>query len=134
MDISPVHSQFIDNSLSLDNSLVVFYDQDNAAVALELIKLDKNGFWKGTRPVVMLDNIASYSSHFVTADRHLLIGANDDERMRLLIAPHDNRAPVIKTLSLTFAEARSRLQKEWERVHETSQDIGSGTIIETASA
>ena len=64
---------------------------------------------------MVLRNIASYSSHLAAADRCLLLGANDDERMRMLIAPHDGRTPVIKTLSLTFAEARARLEKEWQR-------------------
>ena len=89
---------------------------------LELIKFDEKGFWRGTRPAVLLKNIASYSSHLAAADRFLLLGADDDERMRMLIVPHDGRTPVIKTLSLTFAEARARLEKEWQRLQVESQD------------
>ncbi|KAF6227691.1 hypothetical protein HO173_012021 [Letharia columbiana] len=122
MDINPVPSRFICGSISLDNSLVIFHDGNNVSVALELIKFDDNGFWIGTRPAVVLRDIAAYSSHSAVADRYLLLGANDDEKMRLLIAPTDGRTPVIKTLSLTFAEARARLEKEWQRLHANSQD------------
>ncbi len=121
-DVNPVPSRYIHTPLSLDNSLIVFYDGNNTDVSLELIKLDETGFWVGTRPSVRLHNIASYSSHHAAADRYLLLGATDEEKMRLFIAPRDGRTPVIKTLSLTFAEARSRLQKEWERLQATSQD------------
>ena len=64
---------------------------------------------------MLLRDVASYSSHLANTNRFLLLGANDDEKMRMLIAPHDGSAPVIKTLSLTFAEARVRLEKEWQR-------------------
>ena len=122
MDVNPVAARFISISLSFENNLVIFHDGNNASVALELIKFDDNGFWKGTEPIVVLRDVAAYSSHHAVADRYLLLGANDDEKMRLLIAPHDEKAPVIKTLSLTFAEARSRLEKEWRRLHAKSQD------------
>ena len=102
------------NVLSLDNSLVIFHDDDNTSVKLELIKFDDEGFWRGTRPAVLLRNIASYSSHLAAADRFLLLGENDDEKMRMLIAPDDGRTPVVKTLSLTFSEARVRMEKEWQ--------------------
>lgn len=122
MDINPVPARFICTSLSFDNNFVNFFDGNNASVALGLIKFDDNGFWKGTESAVMLRDVAAYSSEFAVADRYLLLGANDDDKMRLLIAPHDERDPVIKTLSLTFAEARSRLEKEWRRLHAKSQD------------
>ena len=122
MDINPVPARFIHGSSSFENNLIISHDGNNASVALELIKFPDNGFWKSTEPAVMLRNVAAYSSHFAVADRYLLLGANDDEKMRLLIAPHDERAPVIQTLSLTFAEARSRLEKEWQRLHAISQD------------
>lgn len=129
MDIDPVPSRFIDSSLSLHNSLVLFHGLDNASAALELINLAENGFWSGTEPAVVLYDVASYSSRFPVADRYLLLGANDDQKMRLLIAPHDERSPVIKTLSLTFAEARARLEKKWQRLHAKSQDRDTGKTV-----
>ena len=116
IDTAPQPSRYVYSPLSLDNSVFIFHEDDNTSVALELIKLDDKGFWRGTRPTALLRDIASYSSHLADADRFLLLGANDDEKMRMLIAPHDGRTPMIKTLSLTFAEARARLEKEWQRL------------------
>lgn len=126
-----IDGSYVANSLSFDNSRVIFHDDDNTSVSLELIKFDDTDFKEGKKPAVLLRNIASYSSQFATADRFLLLGANDDEKMRLLIAPHDEKTPVIKTLSLTFAEARSRLEKEWQRLHVESQDQDLGRAVET---
>ena len=80
-----------------------------------------------------LDDIASYASDLADADRFLLLGANDQERMRMLIAPDDGRTPVIKTLSLTFAEARSRLEKKWQRLYVESKDQELGNAIEAGN-
>ena len=117
IDISPLPARFIRGSLSFDKSLVIVHDGNNASVALELIKFAENGLWRGTETPVVLGDVASYSSHFAVADCYLLLGAHDDEKMRLFIAPHDERAPVMKTLSLTFAEARSRLETKWRKLH-----------------
>ena len=130
IDTAPLHSRYISSSLSLDNSVFIFNEDDNTSVALELIKFYDKGFWRGTTPAVLLRDIASYSSHLADADRFLLLGANDDERMRMLIAPHDGRTPVIKTLSLTFAEARARLEKEWRRLQVESQDLHLEDTVE----
>ena len=129
MDIDPVPFRYINKtwseSWSSENSLILFHNDNNTSVALELIKFDQTGFWRGSWPAVPLENLASYSSHHAAADRHLLLGANDDEKMRLLIAPHGDGTPVIQPLSLTFAEARSRLQREWERMQLASrEDLG----------
>ena len=117
MNIIPVPIRIIDNALSFEDSRVVFHDHDSASAALELITPDNNGFWKGTEPAVLLRNVASYSSKLTVADRYLLLGKNDHEKMRLLIAPRDEGTPIIKTLSLTFAEARARLEEERQRLH-----------------
>ena len=134
IDISPIDSRLMDDSLSMENSIMIPRTRDNTSVQLELRKLDEDGFWIGTKPVVLLKNIASYSSHYAAADKYFLLGANDDEKMRLLIVPHDDKAPIIKTLSLTFAEARSRLQKEWERLQPELQDQGPGERSEVSSS
>ena len=121
MATNPVPTRFIDNALSFKDSRIIFHDVENLSAALELITPDNNGFWKGTEPTVVLPNVASYSSKLAVADRYLLLGMNDDEKMRLLIAPHYEGTPIVKTLSLTFAEARTRLEKEWQRLHAEPQ-------------
>lgn len=133
IDTKPVLPRCLHSSLSFDNSRVAFHDDDNNSVALELIKFDDTDFVEGKTPAVLLRNIASYSSHFATADRFLLLGANDNERMRLLIARHDEKTPVIKTLSLTFAEARSRLEKEWQRLRIEPEDQDLVRAVESGN-
>ena len=64
---------------------------------------------------VYLDNVICYSSRLADSDRFLLLGENDDEEMRLLIAPREGRALEIKPLSLTFNEAKRRLEAEWRK-------------------
>lgn len=122
MNIKPAPARSICNVLSLESSLIILHDGNNASVALELVKLVDDSLWRGTEPAVVLDSIATFSSHFANADRYLLLGASDDEKMRLLIAPHDERTPVIKTLSLTFAEARARLETKWGKLHGKTQE------------
>lgn len=133
IDTSPVPPRYIRRGWSSDNFFIDLFDSNNNYSGLELIKFDDNGFWESTRPAVYLDYIASYSSDFAAADQFLLLGANDQERMRMLIAPRDGRTPVIKTLSLTFAEALSRLENEWQRLDVESKDQDLGNATETGN-
>ena len=64
---------------------------------------------------VSLDNVVCYPSYLSDSDRFLLLGENDDEKMRLLIAPREGRALEIRPLSLSFNEANRRLEVEWEK-------------------
>ena len=64
---------------------------------------------------VYLHNVICYPSSLSDSDRFLLLGENDDEEMRLLIAPREGRALEIRPLSLSFNEAKRRLEVEWEK-------------------
>jgi hypothetical protein len=63
--------------------------------------------------VAYLRNIAFYRTDLVNANRFLLLGSND-EKMRLLHVPPSGQTPEIVPLSLTFADALARLEKDWE--------------------
>ena len=87
---------------------------------------------------VFLDNVVCYSSRFANSDRFLLLGENDDEKMRLLIAPREGRALEITSLSLSFNEAKKRLEAEWEkrRALRDKETGGTGeqiTVMEDSS-
>lgn len=83
---------------------------------LSLIIPSKEGLWReGSSTQACLPDIALYSSRLADARRYLLLGPNDDERMRLVIIPRDETVVQIMTLSLTFAGAKTRLEKEWEK-------------------
>ena len=85
-----------------------------------------------------LDNLVCYPSCLADGDRFLLLGENDDEKMRLLIAPREGRALEIRPLSLSFNEAKRRLEAAWEkwralRDHETGEPGKQDTIKEEYS-
>ena len=64
---------------------------------------------------VYLDNVIYYPSGLADSSRFLLLGQNDDEKMRLLIAPREGRALEIRPLTLSFNEVKRRLNVEWEK-------------------
>ena len=76
---------------------------------------------------VYLDNVICYSSRFADSDRFLLLGKNDDEKMRLLIAPREGHALEITPLSLSFNEAKRRLEAEWEKQRALEDKETGGT-------
>ena len=74
---------------------------------------------------VHLDNVICYPSRLADGDHFLLLGKNDDEKMRLLIAPREGRALEIIFLSFSFNEAKRRLEAEWEK-RRALGDMGTG--------
>ncbi|CAF9908017.1 MAG: hypothetical protein ALECFALPRED_004200 [Alectoria fallacina] len=123
VDIPSAAPRFIEISLSFNSSFTIFHGLDSASAKLELIKIPDNGFWaRKNEPRVVLGDVAAYSSQLTDSQTFLLLGAEDHAKMRLLIVPSDGRTPIIKTLPLTFAEARVRLEKEWQRQHAKSQE------------
>ena len=64
---------------------------------------------------VRLDNFITYPASLADSDKFLLLGQNDDEMMRLLIAPREGRALEIRSLPLTFNEAKRRMEAEWRK-------------------
>ncbi len=97
---------------------------DRTSYRLVSRKLSKNdhfeedsGFTRQSQddPPVYLDYVICYPSSLADGYQFLLLGQNDDEKMRLLMAPSEERALEIKTLSLTFNEAKRRLEAKWEK-------------------
>ncbi len=122
--------RFIEYSLSFNNSIIRFIGYNSSSAKLELFKIPESGFWgPKNEPPVVIDDVAAYSSQLTDSELFLLLGTEVDENMRLLIIPSDGRTPVIKTLSLTFAEARARLEKEWQRLHAKTQDKDPGEAV-----
>lgn len=123
VDIPSAAPRFIDIYLSFNSSFTIFYGVDCASAKLELIKIPENGFWgrQNEQPVVLRD-VAAYSLQLSDSQTFLLLGAENHEKLRLLIVPSDGRTPIVKTLPLTFAEARVRLEKEWQRQQAKSEE------------
>ena len=81
---------------------------------------------------VHLDNVVCYSSRLADSDRFLLLGENDDEKMSLLIAPREGRALEITPLSVSFNEAKRRLEAEWEKRRALGDKETGGTGEQSA--
>lgn len=60
-------------------------------------------------------------SHRYHSCKYLLLGSNDDESMRLLLIPvrgyDDQRHAEMKTIPLTWAQARAELNRLWEQTY-----------------
>jgi hypothetical protein len=70
------------------------------------------------RVELSLSNLVTISQLYIIGDElYLLLGKNDDERMRLLLIPGfsvDKRPVEIKATYLTWREARAKLDRLWD--------------------
>lgn len=104
-----------DNPISSIGHSLISLKSWNGTNFLTMIKPFEQGFWnEDAHPTAYHDNVAFHSSRVQGADRFLLLGANDDVVMRILTVPKDGRPPEIKWLSLTFNEAKARLEADWQ--------------------
>ena len=109
---------------------------DRTSDSLGLRKLLKGDIWEKDSDItrlirdneaVYLDKIICYPLSMSDSDRFLLLGENDDEEMRLLIAPREGRALEIRPLSLSFNEAKKRLEIECEKRQALKDEDTTGT-------
>lgn len=74
--------------------------------------------WPSKHRVTLPISATVSQSYSHNSDKYLLLGSNDDEDMRLLLIPlrgYDDRRPAeIKTIPLTWAQARAELNRLWE--------------------
>lgn len=74
--------------------------------------------WPGKCCVTLSISVTISQSYADNRRKYLLLGNNDDESMRLLLIPlreYDDRRPVeVKTIPLTWAQARVELNRLWE--------------------
>ena len=82
------------------------------------------------RGSVSLPNLVAVSaSSYGSRHSYLLLGETDDVKLRSLIVPRDDQPPEIKTLAISWAEARDMLDRKWEEKYggeETNSEEGYG--------
>ena len=103
--------------LATDGALYKLEFDDSYTVQLSLYK---SGFTKRTvaEHRVCLPNLTHLSSHYANASKiFLILGKTDNDYMHILVIPYNDRAPELKTISLTWAEARAILNRKWEEVY-----------------
>ena len=84
--------------------------------------------WNALRNLATLKDFVLYLSHLRNTRQYLLLGDDDNTRMRLLFVPEDGSTPEIMPLPLTFAEALERLGAVWERLEEVRRDREATTV------
>ena len=114
--VSPRSFRYIERCLATDGA---FYELDfsgNGTLQLALIKPEFTK-WDVAKHRVCLPNLAHISSYYYErsySNTFLLLGKTDEDYMQILVAPRDDRAPVLKTILLTWREARVMLNRKWE--------------------
>ena len=106
--------RYIQKNLSLKDSLWNLL-LSKSSVHLNVIKpIQTSPSSLCVTPTRCTDDIVAVPARLSDSERFLLLGANDDENMRILLVPRDGHVPEIQHLSFSFAEARARLEKELE--------------------
>ena len=79
-------------------------------------------------PVARLNGLILYPLHLRNARQYLLLGDDDNTKMRVLFVPEGGRSPEIIPLSITFAEALTRLTAEWDKLMEVRRDRKAASV------
>lgn len=118
IEVSPTsHHRYIESSLAVDGA---YYTIDSpgrcSTIPLSLTRLTPTK-WSVAKKSVGLPNLVSLSSTLASKRKaFLLLGRTDEDQMHVLLVPtFDNEcAAEVKTIPLTWAEARAKLDQMWE--------------------
>ena len=114
VEVSTTSFRYIQRYLATDGALYELYDPAGHTIQLSLTKLEFTKWGVATRDVD-LPNLVHVSSHYAyKSEFFLLLGKTDEDPMHLLVVPNDENAPELKTIALTWAEARAMLNRKWE--------------------
>ncbi|KAL9630975.1 MAG: hypothetical protein Q9164_006139 [Protoblastenia rupestris] len=106
--------RYVTTDLSFKDSLWNLWT-GNRSLHLSVIKPPSSGCFTPTR---RMHDIVAVPARLSDSKAFLLLGANDDENMRVLLVPCDGHVPEVQGLSFSFAEAGARLEREEEHLSE----------------
>lgn len=107
--VSSISYRYMQRSLVVDGALYKL-NVDGCSIHLELALPWPEFFSTGTLP-----NLVSLSSSYVDRCKaFLLLGQTDEDEMRILFIPENGCVPEVKTIPLTWAEARAILDRKRE--------------------
>ena len=111
---SPTSYRYMQQSLAVDRAFYEIHIYLDCSIWLSLAKPRSTG-WSGVDYRVYLENLAYVSSFYADQCQvFLLLGRTDDDYMHVLLIPKNDCAPELKTIPLTWAEARAKLDQKWE--------------------
>ena len=87
-------------------------------IDLKMTRPFQRSSWRHVPDPARLKDFVLHPSHLRHTRQYLLLGDDDNTKMRMLFVPEDGTAPEVMPLLLTFAEALARLTIEWERITE----------------
>ena len=114
IEASPKSYRYIGKILAIDGAFYQLFVTAQCSILLSLSKPERTR-WGVAKSEVYL-NLVYFSSLYANRGREFLIlGKTDEEQMQVLLVPDDNYAPELRSVPLTWAEARAILDRKWEK-------------------
>ena len=115
IEASPKSYRYIKEILAIDGAFYQLYRYGDDTIGLSLSKHEPTR-WGVAKNNVYLPDLVYYSPLYAHRVREfLLLGKTDEEQMQVLLVPDDDRPPELKSVPLTWAEARTILDRKWEK-------------------
>lgn len=114
IEVSPTSHRYIEQFLAIDGT---FYELERSFTnSIYLLSTKTEPPRRNVaRKKVWLDNLVHFSfSNGNYCRLFLILGKTDNDYMHALMVPEDDGAPELKTIPLTWAEARAILDRYWE--------------------
>lgn len=114
IEVSLTSQRYIARCLAVDGTFYKLVHSTNNSSSLSSAKAEPTRRDVATKRV-WLDNLVQFlPSNGNNCRLFLILGKTDNEYMHALMVPYDHGAPELKTIPLTWAEARAILDRKWE--------------------
>ena len=129
IETSPTSCRYTESVFATDGSFYKLDDHVEYSIGLELFKPKPKRSEIAMKRSVQLENLVHFSSSYgKRCWRFLILGKTDKDYMQALIIPENDCAPELKSIPLTWSEARAILDKKWEdKFGSADSDISSDT-------
>ena len=114
-EASPKSYRYIEGILAIDGAFYQLFVTVEGSILLQLSKPEPTR-WSVAKSKVHLRDLVYCSSLYADRARvFLILGKTDEEQMHVLVVPENDCAPELKSVPLTWAEARAILDRKWEK-------------------
>ena len=115
MEVSPKPYRYIEEILANDGAFYQLYDYGSDSIGLSLSKPEPTKRVIARHSVDLPDLVFLSSLYSDRARKFLVLGKTDEDQMHVLLVPDNDCAPELKSVPLTWAEARAILDEKWEK-------------------
>ncbi|KAL9628778.1 MAG: hypothetical protein Q9164_007148 [Protoblastenia rupestris] len=114
VETAPTSLRYFESCLAVDEAFYRLTVGEGNTIRLSVSKSDQLGYCHD-HDGPYLSNVANFSSLYSYRCRKLLLlGENDDQHLRLLLIPDDDRPVEVKTIPVTWFEIRELLDRKWD--------------------